>query len=191
MSKIKCEQAENKAAQMIAALMAAGARTAPKARGIDDVETLILDGAELEELAAALERKAQTKRPSMKAAFIRDANNLRNSACVLLIGVRGNPKKMENPLDCGACGWENCEQMLRVKKRTGDLTGPNCMFQLVDLGIAVGSAVKVASDLNADNRIMYTVGAAAKQLNLLDSDVIMGIPISFKGKNIYFDRKPV
>jgi uncharacterized ferredoxin-like protein len=36
---------------------------------------------------------------------------------------------------------------------------------------------------------MYTVGAAAKALGLLDADIIIGIPLSASGKNIYFDRK--
>ena len=63
------------------------------------------------------------------------------------------------------------------------------MFQLVDLGIALGSAVKLASDLSVDNRMMYTIGSAAKAQKLLDSDVIIGIPLSVSGKNPYFDRK--
>jgi uncharacterized ferredoxin-like protein len=53
---------------------------------------------------------------------------------------------------------------------------------------AFGSAVKLAGELNIDNRIMYSVGAAAKKLNLLDSDLIIGIPLSVTGKNPYFDR---
>jgi uncharacterized ferredoxin-like protein len=36
--------------------------------------------------------------------------------------------------------------------------------------------------------MMYTIGAAAKALNLLEADVIIGIPLSAAGKNIYFDR---
>ena len=47
---------------------------------------------------------------------------------------------------------------------------------------------KLAAELGIDNRIMYTVGAAAKALNLLDSDLIMGIPLSVTGKNPFFDR---
>jgi len=31
---------------------------------------------------------------------------------------------------------------------------------------------------------MYTMGAAAKELKLLDADIIMGIPLSVSGKNI-------
>jgi len=60
---------------------------------------------------------------------------------------------------------------------------------LLDLGIAVGSAVKVASDLNVDNRVMFTVGVAARALGYMRADVVIGIPLSATGKNIYFDRK--
>ena len=61
----------------------------------------------------------------------------------------------------------------------------------MDLGIAVGSAVKTASILNVDNRIMFSVGVAALELGILkNSDIALGIPLSAYGKNIYFDRKP-
>lgn len=58
----------------------------------------------------------------------------------------------------------------------------------MDLGIAMGSAVKTASILNVDNRIMYRIGVAAKRLNLIDGEIVVGIPISASGKSIYFDR---
>ncbi len=64
-------------------------------------------------------------------------------------------------------------------------------LKLVDLGIALGSAVKVAADLNVDNRIMRSIGEAAENLKLLQADYVMGIPISVKGKNIFFDRPPI
>jgi len=188
MARFKREQSEKDAIKMAAALMAASARTAPKARGVDAIESLILDGDDLKELAAAMERKAQEKPSYLSSAFTRDANNLRNSSCVLLIGVTGNPKKIEQPFDCGACGYEGCESLAKARKRTKDFSGPNCIFQAVDLGVALGSAVKLASELNIDNRIMYTIGASAKELRLLDSDVIMGIPLSTTGKSPYFDR---
>lgn len=62
------------------------------------------------------------------------------------------------------------------------------IMRLVDLGIAIGSAVKTASILNIDNRIMFTAGKAAQNLKLVDGDVIFGIPISVRGSNIFFDR---
>ncbi len=56
------------------------------------------------------------------------------------------------------------------------------------MGIALGSAVKTASMLNVDNRIMYRVGAVARAMDLVDWDFVMGIPLSVTGKSIYFDR---
>jgi uncharacterized ferredoxin-like protein len=188
MAHIKYEQAEKNAAEMAAVLMAASARTAPKGRGVDDMKSLIVDGDDLEELAVAMERKAEEEPPYQSPVFKRDANNVRSSNCVLLIGVMGNPKKIDKPLNCGACGYESCQHLSKARKRVKDFCGPICIFQAMDLGIALGSAVKLASELNMDNRMMYTIGVAAKSLGLLDSDVIIGIPLSITGKNPYFDR---
>ncbi|KYK38388.1 MAG: hypothetical protein AYK18_17455 [Theionarchaea archaeon DG-70] len=70
-----------------------------------------------------------------------------------------------------------------------DYAGPNCVFKLIDLGIALGSAVKTAGFLNVDNRIFYTAGTAAKQLGLLKgADIIIGIPLALAGKSPFFDR---
>ena len=71
-----------------------------------------------------------------------------------------------------------------------DFVGATCLLKALDLGIALGSAVKTASIFNVDNRIMYRIGVAARRLNLLpEANIIMGIPLSARGKNIYFDRK--
>lgn len=93
---------------------------------------------------------------------IRDAGNVRDAGAVVLIGVEYGSSSNE--------WWP-----FKAK--------------LIDLGIALGSAVKMASDMNVDNRIMYSVGSAAMKMGILKADEIQGIPISIKGKNIFFDRK--
>ena len=185
---IKSHEAEDDAALLAAKLMAASARTAPKGRGVDRIVTAIVTGEKKERIAQEMEKKAQQKK---KTFFKRDAKNLRRSPVVLLIGVKGTvPKKPEDPLNCGACGHTSCAEFIEAEKKNGeDFTGPICIFEAIDLGIALGSAVKLASELNIDNRIMYSIGAAAKALGMLDADVIIGIPLSASGKNIYFDRK--
>jgi uncharacterized ferredoxin-like protein len=172
----------------VANLIAISARTAPKGRGVDNILSAVVTGEEKDQLADAMERKTKINPIS---AFKRDAEAVRKSPVVILIGVRGTiPKKPENPLNCGACGNETCADFIKTKKRRGeDFTGPICIFEAIDLGIALGSAVKMASEMNIDNRLMYTLGAAAKELDLLDADVMIGIPLSVTGKNIYFDRK--
>lgn len=59
----------------------------------------------------------------------------------------------------------------------------------MNLGIALGSAVKTASMHNIDNRIMYSAGVAARRMGLVDWDVAMGVPLAIGAKNIFFDRK--
>jgi uncharacterized ferredoxin-like protein len=185
MTQLNSAQAEREAILTTARLMAVSARTAPKTRGLDSVKTLILHGDdELEKLAQAMEERPEDdpKSPSFK----RNADDVRKSAAVLLIGVTGEPKRMELPLDCGACG-HNCQATLKAKKiDTGDARGPMCLFQGIDLGIALGSAVKTASDFNIDNRMMYTIGVVARKLKLIEADLVVGIPLSATGKNIYF-----
>jgi len=81
------------------------------------------------------------------------------------------------------CGFENCA----AKTAYPDVP---CVFNTGDLGIAIGSAVSVAMDARVDNRIMYTVGQAVRQMGLLGKDVkiIYAIPLSGTSKNPFFDR---
>jgi uncharacterized ferredoxin-like protein len=185
MSIIKEDEAEEKGIVEVAQLMLVSAKTAPKAGGIGDILSAIVSGKEKDDLALEMEKVAEERSvPNFK----RDAMNVRDSNTVVLIGVRGI-KSMG--LDCGGCGYLSCKEFEESEKKTGrDFTGPNCIFKLLDLGIALGSAVKTASILNVDNRIMYRIGTAAKRLNLLpEASVIMGIPLSSKSKSVYFDRK--
>ena len=126
-------------------------------------------------------------RETDRGFFIRDAECVRKSSAVLLIGVRGDKPK---EIDCGGCGYEGCEEFRKAEKIVGrDYSGPNCALQLIDLGIAIGSAVKTASNLNIDNRIMFSAGVAAIKLGMIKCGVALAIPLSAYGKNIYFDRK--
>jgi uncharacterized ferredoxin-like protein len=173
----------------VAELMAVAARTAPKTRGVDEIATVVVCGEEKDAIADEMASLYKDKRNPL-SFFERDAGNLRSSPYLVLFGVRGTkPKRPENPLNCGACGYDTCAEFTGVEKREGeDFTGPLCVWHAIDLGIALGSAAKIASELNADNRLMYSVGVAAKKLGVMDADVVVGIPISAEGKNIYFDR---
>ncbi|AFK50928.1 Ferredoxin domain containing protein [Thermogladius calderae 1633] len=149
-----------------ARLMAVAAKTAPKARGVDNVVTaLVTDRGEIERLASKMEELA----PVYGEFFRRDAESVRASKAVFLVGCRLLKLGLETP------------------KRWGlDADLVNC---LVNLGIAIGSAVKTAQILNVDNRVMFSVGVAAQELGLIQADVVYGIPLSATSKNIYFDRK--
>ena len=189
MTRIESSEAEREAIVTVATLMAASARTAPKTRGVDMTNTVVVDRDDIATLAAAMEEASTTKVASVAPIFIRDAESVRNSKCVVLFGVSGVPKRLDRPFNCGACGFSTCEGLLKARVRKGDdFCGPVCAFQAIDLGVALASAAKVASDLNIDNRIMYTAGVAATKLGWMEADIIVGIPLSTTGKNPYFDR---
>lgn len=181
---IEGEKAEKEAILEAAKLMLIAARTAPKSAGIDDILTLIVHGKEKNALADKMDEIAEQRKSDL---FKRDAKNTRDSEAIVLVGVRG---RKSLGLNCGACGYKTCKEFDKVKRKGTDFGGPTCLLKALDMGIALGSAVKTASGLNVDNRIMYRIGAAAMRLKMLpEATVVMGIPLSAKGKSIYFDRK--
>jgi uncharacterized ferredoxin-like protein len=159
------EEVVKESAVQVARLMALSAITAPKARGVDNVVVGVLkDRAAMERLAEAMEKMAE----QMGDFFKRDADNIRRSTAVVLIG----------------CKIKNID----VKTPPGYPYDLNLVLNILNLGIAVGSAAKTASLHNVDNRVMFSAGFAAQMLKLIDADVVLAIPLSATSKNIYFDR---
>jgi len=174
--------AETEEMESLAKTILVAARTAPKGKGIDDIVTCMLDKNEKDELADKMEELSEIKNLKF---LIRDAKNVRDADALVLIGLKSSGA---SGLDCGACGFETCKEMLDTKKVKVEFTGPHCMIKYVDLGIAVGCAAAKAKDLCVDNRILYSAGAAACYFDMMDVDVAMALPLSVKGKNIFFDR---
>jgi uncharacterized ferredoxin-like protein len=154
------------------------ARTAPKAKGMDNLVIAKIDKEQILQVADKMKELVSNKEAA--EFFLRDADTILKTECVLLIGTRIKP--LGSP-HCGLCGFKNCEEKN---------TFPNvpCHFNVVDLGIAIGSAVGKASDLRIDNRVMRSVGMATGFLKLLGEDVkiIYGIPLSVSSKSPFFDR---
>ncbi len=69
--------------------------------------------------------------------------------------------------------------------------GGRCAYISIDIGIALGSAISVAADRRIDNRVMFSIGRAAMELDFFEQEVCQafGIPLSATGKSPYFDRK--
>jgi uncharacterized ferredoxin-like protein len=174
---------ENKTIVEVARLMLLAARTAPKGKGIDDLESMILTGKEKD--AVAKEMRDMAKSPDDH--WNRDAKNVEECIALVLIGLKG-PKALGTK--CGACGFSDCSEMLKVGRKEGNFfAGPTCVIKALDMGIALGSAVKTAQIHNVDNRIFFRAGAAAYRLKLMpDSTIIVGIPLAATGKSKFFDR---
>ncbi|MFH1540258.1 MAG: DUF2148 domain-containing protein [Elusimicrobiota bacterium] len=174
--KIQSFDAEKNGIITIANLMCAAARTAPKAKGIDNIVTMIFTDKDIEDLSEKMVEVANTGYRTN--TFLRDAQCLKKATAVVLIGTKISTRG----LNCGFCGFELC-------KKCEELKGM-CAYNPGDLGIAIGSAVGVAANNYIDNRIMYTAGYTAVKNKLLGDEVkiAFGIPLSTTGKNIFFER---
>ena len=171
---IRSELAEAAAILNAAHMMCAAARTAPKTRGIDNIKTVILTDDDIRHVSDYMIKTA-----GGRDSVQRDADNILHAGALIMIGV----KKATYGLDCGYCGFVNCEECINAKGA--------CIFATTDLGIAVGSAVSVAADLKIDNRVMYSVGRAFGEMpeSGEEETIWLGIPLSVSGKNPFFDRK--
>ncbi len=164
----------------ITELMELSARTAPKGWGRDFVVIQSIMGEDIQKLGNAM---IDWGKENNDALFIRDGNSVVKSSSVLLIGIKDADTA---GLNCGACGFQKCSD---VHPEVFDqFKGPTCLIRILDMGIAIGSAVKTANIHNVDNRIMYRAGMIARKIKLIDADYVMGIPLSVTGKSIFFDR---
>jgi uncharacterized ferredoxin-like protein len=172
----------NESIKMAAGLIEIAAITAPKGKGVDDIVTKTIFKGSKDHRELVEKMKVYGDKKGLKF-FQRDSKNVLESDAIVLIGAIAKPPL---GLDCGMCGY-NCTT-IPEKKKINDYFAPVCAFALVDLGIALGSASKTAQILNLDNRIMYSIGATAMEMQLIEGDVVLGIPLSVSSKSIYFDR---
>ena len=175
---IDSKKAEEQAILNLAYKACAAIRTAPKARGIDHLETAILTGEDKDKLATEMRHIGERFGEKGKF-FIRDAGNVDASGAVVLVGAKYEARGLGEM--CCLCGFKDCA------KCSG--TGATCVFTTLDLGIALGSAVSLITDNRVDNRMMFTIGKAAASLGFLgEYKLIMGIPLAVLGKSPFFDR---
>jgi len=173
------EDMEMRAALEAAARVCAAARTAPKACGIDHMHTLTLTGADKDAIADEMERLGNELGAGF---FIRDAGNVRAALVLVLMGIEETQRGLGGI--CGYCHYNDC----------GDCRANNgvCVYDPMDVGIALGSAAATAADCRMDSRILFSAGRAAQQLGVMGENVklIYGLPLAVTGKSPFFDRKP-
>ncbi|HVN67610.1 MAG TPA: DUF2148 domain-containing protein [Candidatus Sulfotelmatobacter sp.] len=165
------------AVERIAEDICLAARTAPKARGLDLLESAIVKGDDILKLSAKMKEIGERERHN---TFLRDSENIKNAQAIVLLGTR---LKILGLKYCSFCGQPDCA--------AAEKAGVICAYNSGDLGIAIGSAVAVAADRRLDNRVMYSVGKAAVEMKLLGEGVAIafGIPLAATGKNPFFDRQ--
>lgn len=174
------EDAEKKTIMRVADAMATAIKTAPKGHGLDDVVAIIIDGEDKDRVSDEMRNVYKTKGYGF---FLRDARVVEKATCMVLVGAK---KKKTGLGDmCGLCGFENCIENGRA--------GARCSIVLTDLGIAMGSAVSIAADNRIDNRVLFSAGKAAMNIDIFDGkvDLCYGIPLYSGSKSVYFDRENV
>ena len=165
----------HEAALQIGKQMMIAARTAPKAKGVDIIEIALITDEDIHRLSE--EMRAVCEENGFKF-FLRDADNIKEAECVLLIGTHELP----HGLNCGHCGYTTCSD------RPASVP---CALNSVDVGIAIGSACATAADHRIDTRVMFSAGLAAQRLDILKGcKQVFAIPVSASSKNPFVDRKP-
>lgn len=168
------EDIRNENIKDIAKMLMTAARTAPKARGTDNLVLAVATDETIVEIAEKMKQLAVER----DMEFLnRDAENILNCGAVVLFGIKISPLG----LNCAACGFKTCgEKPQNIP----------CFFNANDLGIAIGSAASLAADLRIDSRVMFSVGQAVLALNMMpECSMVLALPLAVKGKSIFFDRK--
>jgi len=171
------EQIRKETALEVARLMMIAARTAPKGRGRDTLVIALASDEDRQKIASHMDEIARRDEIPF---FSRDAENLRKSDALILLGTKVAPLGLNH---CGYCGYESCAEKAKHPEVP-------CAFNLTDLGIALGSAVSVAASHRIDNRIMYSAGRTALEMGLCGEGVavLFAVPLSISPKSPYFDR---
>ncbi len=162
---------------IVSSLFVLTAITAPKSVGRDDIMVEVVREEKIKN--RILDRAVELTRETRFSFYERDAENCRNISHIILVGY----KMYYHNFDCGFCGFKSCDD--------AKAHGAVCAVSITDAGIAVGSLVKLSSILGIDNRIMISIGRAAKEIGYFKEPVggAYGIPLSVSTKNPFFDRK--
>ena len=141
----------------VARQMMTAARTAPKGKGVDIIEIAMVTDGNINILSEMMVKMVAEH--GMKF-FLRDAENILNAECVLLIGTH----EQAQGLNCGHCGYATC-----VSRKEG----VPCADNRVDTRVMFSAGL-------AAQRLNWLEGCTQ----------VYAIPVSASSKNPFFDRKP-
>ncbi|MBO6117278.1 MAG: ferredoxin [Bacteroidales bacterium] len=176
---LKEEDFNNEYLLSVAKKMAVAARTAPKARGTDNLVIRICGSEEIKQISQQLVKDFEQTNKT-EQFLIRDSQNIISAPYMLLIATENKVLG----LNCGYCGYASCGEKNQANKNIP------CFFNSEDLGLAIGSAVSIAADSRVDSRVMFSAGRAAARLNMVGNCVqCLAISLSATAKNPFFDRK--
>ena len=195
---LRDDEVVEEAALSVGRMMLAAARTAPVRGGVNVLEGCLVYGAsDMDRIVLELEEMAGVRRENHEKnwALLREANMVRKSSAVLLLGFRRAYDAFGEA--CGRClgdqgepgGRTKCTRFVETEKlKEHPIRGPVCSYRMNDFGYGVGSALWMAQMLLVDASPRYLLGLAALRMKLLPrSPLIVGIPISVTSKSPFRD----
>jgi len=196
---------ERREGVLAAARLAANAAiTAPKGGGVPITEAHIVHGEkELVQIAKKMVELAEANPANemWRTIFKTEAEMVRMTDVVLFLGCH----TALNPFDitCDYCSGpgKGCKWLYEQRKAKHGIIdeeqvihpdwlidGPFCTWRIVDFGLGVGTALKVAKKLFVDCRVMMSVGLAGQKLGYCPkSQMVVGIPMAALSKDPYAD----
>lgn len=140
---------------------------------VSNLEVSIINGRPKKELAKYMHQLAEELRdPAYKV----EAHEVEKASAILLLGLKDGGKIAE--MNCGACGFASCEDMLKSRRAGLLFPGPTCIVETINFGMAVGVLVKAHLISIKDSETMLRIGVAAKRLGFLKSDLVIGLPLA-------------
>ncbi|MFP3871511.1 MAG: DUF2148 domain-containing protein [Candidatus Natronoplasma sp.] len=173
------EEKKAKVSSLISDLMKISAESSPKATE-DFLTVVVLDGGEIEILA---EEMFQLSDEFDDESYSEEGEFIESSDEVILVGLEDHPPL---DIDCRACGYESCDDFSEAEETEDIFKGPNCIFRVLDLGMALGNAANTSEMHHLDPTLSIRGGLAAKHLGLIDSRVCLAVTANHtKEKNYY------
>lgn len=193
----------------VAKLMVNAAFTAPKSGGIPTIECSIAFGQEEQEEIARKVEALSLENPKYKQwrnTCRSEAIMVREADCILFIGSTCAGETIFD-VGCGLCGGrDGCNFFYsRKESKYGQVDtftesaqkshrmvcGPLCSQFVNDLGLAVGSATYLATQLLVDAKPIMSVGVAGQKLGYCpNSEIVVAIPVASLAKNPFVDVAP-
>ncbi len=165
--------------EIISDLIAVSASIAPKSGGESFINIYLLDDAEREILAEEMFQLSDTLNEELYSKYGKIIEE--EAQAVLLVGLKGHPPL---GIDCQACGFKDCQEF--ESEGTEDIfEGPNCAYRLLDMGMALGSALKTAGAHGVKTSLMIKAGLAAKNIGLSTARLCMAVPIMLDEERPY------
>ncbi|MFW6040820.1 MAG: DUF2148 domain-containing protein [Thermoplasmatota archaeon] len=165
---------------IVAELMAVSGKNAPTALDKSYLDISLLDEAEKEML---VEEMFQLADELDDESYAEKGDLIEKCQRVILVGLGDHPSL---GIDCKACGYDDCKSFDSAKKKEDIFEGPNCVFRLIDLGLAIGYILRTCRQNNVFSEILIKGGLAAKSLGLSDCNICLAIPIYEKSRYSYF-----